>query len=84
MKFSQAMTDTDHSLKIWKNLSINEFTENIEYSNAKGSVKPWDSPLDYVPILCDLDIHSKFDNNYEIFQNVSDPIAKSLDISEKY
>ena len=86
MKFlAQAKTDIDYSLEIWKNLLINEFNENIKYAYAKGSaVKPWDSPLDYVPILSDLDIHIKMGNNYEIFQNVPDPIAKSLDISEKY
>ena len=81
----QAKTDIDHSLEIWKNLLINEFNENIKYVYAKGSaVKPWDSPLDYVPILSDLDIHIKLSNKYEIFQNVPDPIAKSLGISENY
>ncbi|MFX1286686.1 MAG: hypothetical protein ACFFB5_23820 [Promethearchaeota archaeon] len=82
---SQAKTDINHSLNIWKNLLINEFGKHIEYFYAKGSaIKQWDSPLDYVPILSDLDIHIKLVDDYEIFQNVSDPIAKSLDISENY
>ena len=82
---SQARTDIDRGLSIWKDLLIHEFEEKIEFIYAKGSaVKPWDSPLDYVPILSDLDIHIMLVNNCEMFQNVSDPIAKSLEISEKY
>ena len=70
-------TDIYHSLSIWKDLLINEFEEKIEFIYAKGSaVKPWDSPLDYVPILSDLDIHIKLYSNYEIFQNVLDPGLK--------
>ncbi|MFX0123954.1 MAG: hypothetical protein ACFFAE_09970 [Candidatus Hodarchaeota archaeon] len=81
----QARKDINHSLDIWKNLLIKEFQENIEYIYAKGSaIKQWDSPLDYVPILSDLDIHFKLVNNYEIFQNSPDPITKSLEISEEY
>ncbi|UCG01222.1 MAG: hypothetical protein JSW11_16595 [Candidatus Heimdallarchaeota archaeon] len=81
----QIREDINHSLDIWKNLLINEFKENIEFIYAKGSaVKQWDSPLDYVPILSDLDIHFKLVDNYVIFQNISDPVIKSLEISEKY
>ncbi|MFW9903751.1 MAG: hypothetical protein ACFFFH_05420 [Candidatus Thorarchaeota archaeon] len=81
----QIRTEVDHSLSIWKNILINEFKEIIEYIYAKGSaIKPWASPLDYVPILSDLDIHFKLVKNRKIFQNASDPMAKSLEISERY
>ena len=81
----QIRTEVDHSLNIWKNLLINEFKENVEFIYAKGSaIKPWDSPLDYVPILSDVDIHIKLVDEFKIFQNGLDSITKSLEISGSY
>lgn len=81
----QARKDIDNSLDVWKNLLLREFDEKIKFIYAKGSaVKPWNSPLDYVPILSDLDIHIKLIKNTKIFQNILDPIGKSLEISKRY
>ncbi|MFX1508510.1 MAG: hypothetical protein ACFFDC_20710 [Promethearchaeota archaeon] len=77
--------DVDHSLEVWKHLLIDEFKEVVEFIYAKGSaIKPWDSPLDYVPILSDLDIHIKLVDGLEISKNIPDSIIRSLEISEKY
>ncbi len=81
----QARKDIDNSLDVWKIILLREFDEKIKFIYAKGSaVKPWNSPLDYVPILSDLDIHIKLTKNSKMFQNISDPICKSLEISKRY
>lgn len=54
----RARNDVDISFKIWTEILEEKFAGKINYSYAKGSaVKDWDSAIDYVPILSDIDIH---------------------------
>ncbi len=81
----QARKDINHSLVVWTSLLTSEFSNKIKYMYAKGSaVKPWCTPLDYVPILSDLDIHIMLKDGNNIFYDEPDPVKKSLEISEKY
>ena len=56
--------DITLSLRVWQSL-LNEFIPNgIEYIFTKGSsAKKWESDIDYVPIISDVDIHIKLKNN---------------------
>lgn len=52
--------DIDIAIVTWKNLLIKYSQHEIEYIYVKGSsVKTWDSNIDYVPQLSDIDIHIK-------------------------
>ena len=55
---NQARRDVDLAFEIWVEILQEKYPERINYAYAKGSaVKKWDSPIDYVPILSDIDIH---------------------------
>lgn len=53
--------DISIAIGIWRDL-LNEFLPNkIEYIFTKGSsAKKWESDIDYVPLVSDVDIHIKF------------------------
>ena len=45
-------------LKHVSHLVTDNFGNELKYAYTKGSgIKPWDTPIDYVPILSDIDIH---------------------------
>ncbi|MFX1533565.1 MAG: hypothetical protein ACFFDI_04955, partial [Promethearchaeota archaeon] len=53
----KAKNDVHYSLEIWTELLEELLADRIKYVFAKGSsVKKWDTPIDYVPILSDVDI----------------------------
>ncbi len=56
--------DISIALTVWKEL-LNEFLpDGIEYIFTKGSSsKPWETDIDYVPLISDVDIHIKLYNN---------------------
>ena len=69
--------DTTIAIDIWKELLLEKFPTEIEYFYAKGSaLKPWDSIIDYVPQISDIDIQVKV-----IESNSSLLLHPSLDIS---
>ncbi|MHA2290324.1 MAG: hypothetical protein ACXABG_16175, partial [Promethearchaeota archaeon] len=80
-----AYKDVQTCLNIWKDILIEEFPGKIVVIYSKGSAcKPWESAIDYVPILSDVDIHVRFANTDQ-----DDPLShlsmkKALDISQKY
>ena len=81
----QARDDIDRGIDIWKSLLTREFNKNVKYIYAKGSaVKPWFSPIDYVPILSDLDIHIMLKKGNDFLHDEPSPVPKSLEISENY
>ena len=56
--------DIDIAIQVWK-VMLNEYLrDNIDYMFTKGSsAKIWESDIDYVPILSDVDIHIKLTGN---------------------
>ena len=51
--------DINLAIEVWKEF-FEELDDLIEYSYLKGSaVKDWDSDIDYIPYISDLDIHVK-------------------------
>lgn len=82
---SRARKDLEVSLNIWKTILMEILGERIQLLFAKGSaIKPWDSPIDYVPILGDLDIHILLYDNESIFKDYGNPNETALDISIQY
>ncbi len=68
--------DIEAALNSWTKI-LRDLSVNLAY--AKGSaIKPWDSPIDYVPILSDIDIHINLSPMNKL------DIGDALRISELY
>ncbi len=82
---SQAKQDVKSSLDIWTGIFNDCYKEKVDYIYCKGSaVKEWDSIIDYVPILGDLDIHVKLHDGESFFTDQEDAFFESIEISRKY
>jgi hypothetical protein len=69
----------------WKTIFEDHFDEKIEYAYAKGSgIKVWDSPIDYVPSLSDVDIHVKLRKNAGLFNTPDKAFDEAVEISGRY
>ncbi|MGV9170503.1 MAG: hypothetical protein ACOC38_11255 [Promethearchaeia archaeon] len=78
-----AKRDVDVALEVWTSILERGFTSDIEYAYAKGSAtKAWDSPIDYVPVISDLDIHVKRSDG--TFFHEDDEFAEAMNISREY
>jgi len=55
---ARARVDVISCISIWTELLEQRLSDMIEYAYCKGSAaKKWDSEIDYVPLLSDVDIH---------------------------
>ena len=55
--------EIDITIQIWTDLLIRKLGKSLKSLYAKGSaVKPWDTSIDYVPILSDVDLHINIDD----------------------
>lgn len=80
----QARKEVELCLDIWKNLFAENYSETIEYAYSKGSAtKKWESFIDYVPILSDVDIHIKAKDYSNFFVDESS-FYESVNLSEMY
>lgn len=81
---SQLKEDIKSALSIWHDLLKDFHGDNLLYIYSKGSaIKNWDSVIDYVPVISDIDIHYGV---HEITKLFSDPNPReaSLKISLEY
>ncbi|NPD90056.1 MAG: hypothetical protein HGN29_15185 [Asgard group archaeon] len=80
----QAKEEVELCLDIWKNIFEENYSATIDYAYSKGSaVKKWDTFIDYVPILSDVDIHIKTREYSDLFQK-DDSFYESVNLSELY
>ena len=80
----QARLDIEVSLETWTSILREIFGDRIRYAYAKGSsVKPWDSTIDYVPEISDVDIHFRF-KEFEDMIFTGDPFTQAMEISLAY
>ncbi|MHA2358359.1 MAG: hypothetical protein ACXABK_06290 [Candidatus Heimdallarchaeaceae archaeon] len=80
----QARKDVNLCIEIWKNIFEEHYAETIDYAYSKGSaIKEWESFIDYVPVLSDVDIHIKTKEYSGLF-NDDNSFYESLSISEMY
>ena len=80
----QIKTDITIALDVWKEL-LEELGEKIEYVYAKGSaIKHWDTEIDYVPHISDLDIHVKVINKERITPLGYESFGLAYELTEDY
>jgi hypothetical protein len=78
-------TDIQASLDAWKSVLLESFGERLKCAYAKGSsVKQWDSLIDYVPIISDVDIHFTMTDDRGMFPESPDEFADSMALSKRY
>jgi hypothetical protein len=66
----QLKNEITSAIGIWKELIIDFHGDNLSYIYAKGSaIKDWDSLIDYVPILGDIDIHYGIHDKAKLFDD---------------
>jgi hypothetical protein len=54
----EARRDVDAAVEVWRQLIQERLSDRIDYAILKGSgIKEWESPVDYVPMISDIDIH---------------------------
>ena len=81
----EARKDVDTAIKVWKNIINNRLSDIIAYSYVKGSaIKKWDSAIDYVPIISDIDIHIGTIKNQPLFPKNHEGFQYSLKTTELY
>ena len=81
---NQARKEVDSCLETWKSILEENYSKSIEYAYAKGSAtKKWESYIDYVPVLSDVDIHIKVLNHSNFFDD-ENSFHESVNISETY
>lgn len=80
-----AKKDVITAIEIWKKIIRDFFSDEISFAYIKGSaIKEWDSFLDYVPILSDLDIHLILKNTKSLLPSNEFGFKKSLKVSRIY
>ncbi len=81
----EARLDIEAGVTAWTSVLNEMFGNHILCAYAKGSaVKNWDTPIDYVPIISDLDIHVLFSESQSLFDSSSSEFEQALDISKQY
>lgn len=78
----RAREDVECALEIWGEILPKFFDSRLEYIYAKGSAtKSWDSHVDYVPIVSDVDIHVKTVDDDELFGHNKDAFDLGMKLS---
>jgi hypothetical protein len=64
----EARLDVDASIEVWRDVIETRLGDRIDYAIVKGSAtKKWESFVDYVPIISDLDIHIGTKGDHPLF-----------------
>ncbi|TFF96701.1 hypothetical protein EU546_00895 [Candidatus Thorarchaeota archaeon] len=81
---TRAKEEIGHSLTVWSQILQAAFKGLVTYAYAKGSaVKRWDSDIDYVPTISDVDIHYATENNTQVLTGASS-FQEAMRISTEY
>ncbi|MFP3951769.1 MAG: hypothetical protein ACLFVP_06510 [Candidatus Bathyarchaeia archaeon] len=80
---NRARSDVEVAINIWRGL-LGEF-DNVELAYIKGSsIKAWDSPIDYVPVVSDIDLHIKTEKGKPLLPVNGEGFSRSLKINSLY
>ncbi|MHA2379643.1 MAG: hypothetical protein ACXADS_10210 [Candidatus Thorarchaeota archaeon] len=80
-----ARHDVRVCLQVWTELLRESQGERLDFAYAKGSsVKKWDSAIDYVPVLSDVDIHVHLTDEEGMFAGEDDPFKCSMELSRTF
>jgi hypothetical protein len=78
----KARDDTQCAMNVWSDLLPEVLGSRLESMYTKGSAnKPWDSHIDYVPILSDVDIHITLKDDKPLYGSYSDDFDKAVELS---
>jgi len=81
----EARKDVDAAISVWGELIPERMGDRIRYATLKGSVlKRWDSIVDYVPVISDLDIHICTIKDQPIFPHDRDGFRYALETTGLY
>lgn len=81
----QVRRDVDCCIEIWTEILSKDLQDRVENAYAKGScVKHWDSPIDYVPVFSDVDIHIKLRDGRNFYPDSYEGFVESLSTTEAY
>ena len=82
---NEARKDVDAAINVWKILIKERLENKVSFSYVKGSgIKKWDSLIDYVPIISDIDIHMGTIDYQPLFPNSREGFLYSLEITKLY
>ncbi|MBM3292279.1 hypothetical protein FJY84_06335 [Candidatus Bathyarchaeota archaeon] len=80
----EARRDVIACIQVWKKLFETFYSNILDYAYVKGSaVKKWDSAIDYVPMLSDVDIHFKIKDGANFFSS-ENKFREAIKINELY
>ncbi|MFX0045247.1 MAG: hypothetical protein ACFE8Z_05325 [Candidatus Hermodarchaeota archaeon] len=87
--FSQLHKSARHDvrvcLQVWTELLRESQGERLDFAYAKGSsVKKWESAIDYVPVLSDVDVHVHLTDGRGLFAAEDDPFVAAMEISREF
>lgn len=81
----QLRDEVEACIEVWGEIFTRLFDDRVEYAYARGSaIKDWDTPIDYVPLLSDVDIHIKLTGASKLFEWADDPFHRSVTVSQAY
>ena len=81
----EAKKDVEAAITVWGELIPERMGDRIHYAMLKGSVlKSWESLVDYVPVISDLDIHIGTINDQPIFPQNRNGFLYSLETTKLY
>jgi hypothetical protein len=84
-EIKKVAADVHACLDAWKSVLHDSIGDRLKCAYAKGSsTKQWDSLIDYVPIISDVDIHFMLSGSEELFPNSADEFADSMAFSKMY
>lgn len=82
---AEARKDVDAAIEVWRQLIQERLSDRIDYAFLKGSgVKAWESPVDYVPMISDIDIHMSTKDRMPLFPETRGGFLYSLETTRLY
>lgn len=82
---SNIRMDINLATEVWQEMLNTQLPDDIEYIFTKGSsIKSWDSELDYVPVLSDVDIHIKVNDKRKKILNSEDSFEQASFFTTNY
>jgi hypothetical protein len=80
-----AKEDVLCAIEAWREVLQETFGSRLDYAYTKGSaLKKWDSCVDYVPVLSDVDIHIMMTDSDPLFKSTADGFASSIKVSKMF
>jgi hypothetical protein len=81
----KARHDIRMCLQAWIEILSDELGDRIDYIYSKGSsMKNWDSAIDYVPVLSDVDIHILLKDDADLFSESNERFEAAMRFSKRF